>query len=111
MADRYTGQGGDPAQSRMGLELVNLRLGQHPTISHQHHARQAELLPQLLDLISYGGRIPRVTRINLDRNGTPFAIGHHSVHNNGPSLFSIPVVTKLCQRTGAAFVVAAADVV
>src|ERR1035438_9267863 len=44
------GQGGDPADARTAFQLVDLRLGEHAAIAHQHHPRQRKGGAQLLHL-------------------------------------------------------------
>lgn len=49
--NRRAGQRRDPSQPGMLFELVDLRLGQQPTISHHQHSLESEPLPQLSDLL------------------------------------------------------------
>src|SRR5437868_12768609 len=101
-ANRCALQCGDPSKAGMQLELVDLRLRQHSAISHHHHPGQSKLFSQLLDLIRYRRGVSRVSRIHLHGHRTSLAIGHHPVDDDGQTLFPIAVVSKLCERTGAA---------
>ena len=103
-ANRCALQCGDPSKAGMQLELVDLRLRQHSAISHHHHPGQSKLFSQLLDLIRYRRGVSRVSRIHLHGHRTSLAIGHHPVDDDGQTLFPIAVVSKLCERTGAALI-------
>ena len=110
-ANLVVAQDRDPAQSRMTLQMVDLRLGQQPAVPHQHHPLQTEPTPYLLHLIGHRGRIPRVAGIGLHRQGTPHRVGQHTVDHYGPVPFAVPIVAELHQGAGLAFVVTAADVI
>ena len=95
----------------MLLDLVQLRLRQHPTIPHYHYSSQAELLAHLVHLVRDRCGISGIARIDLYCYWSPLRIGQHSVDDDRQPLLSISVVTQACQRAGATLVVAARDVV
>ena len=95
----------------MLLDLVQLRLRQHPAIPHYHYSSQAELLPHLVHLVRDRCGISGIARIDLYCYWSPLRIGQHSVDDDRQPLLSISVVTQACQRAGATLVVAARDVV
>jgi hypothetical protein len=68
-------------------------------------------LAQLVHLIHHRGRIAGVATINLDRDGATFAIGHQAIDDDGQSSLAVAIMPILRQRTAAAFVITAADVI
>lgn len=95
----------------MLLQRLDLRLGQHPAVAHQHHPRQPELLPQLLHLIRHRRRIARIPGIHIHRDRTPLPVRQQSPDNDRQSLLAIPVMAVLSQGAMRAVVVTAANVV
>ena len=67
LPNRGAAQRRDPAQPRMLSQALDLRLGQQAAVAHQHHPRQPEAPPQLVDLIGQRGWVGRVARIDVDR--------------------------------------------
>ncbi|HEY6332982.1 MAG TPA: hypothetical protein VI756_26900, partial [Blastocatellia bacterium] len=57
------------------LQLVDLRLGQHPAIAHHHYSLQSKPLPQFLDL-----KLPA----RNERNTQPFAFSLFCARSRSP---------------------------
>ena len=74
-ADRAAPQRRDPAQARVFLEHINLRLREHATIADQHHPRQAEPLRERLDLVGDGLGVAGVAGIDLHGDGPAVGVG------------------------------------
>ena len=81
-SNRSAGQRGDPPHAGMLAKFVDLRLGQHAAIPHQHHPLETKALTQLLHLIAHRGRVAGVARINLHRHRTPRLVRHHPVNDD-----------------------------
>ena len=95
----------------MVLQPADLGLGQHPPVAHQDHAREAEAVLQLGDLIGDGGGIAAVARIDLDRHRAALRAGQDAVDHLGLALLAVPIVAEAHQGTGPALVIAAGHVV
>ena len=90
---------------------LDLGVGQHAAVAHQHHALQAEALAQGLDLVRHGGRVGRVAGIGLHGQRAALAVGQQAVDHDRAAAFAVAAVAEAHQRAGVAFVVAARDVV
>lgn len=94
----------------MFAELLDLGLGEHPTVTHQDEVGQAESLAELVHLIGHGRGVSGVARIDLHGYRPTCLIGEQPVEDHG-QLLSVTVMTEASQGTGLAFVVAGARVV
>ena len=79
----------------MRLEVVDLRLRQHATVTDQDHARQAEAPLELADLIRDGARISGVAGINLYGNRSAKSIGDHAIDHDRLATLTIPAMAKV----------------
>jgi ribosomal protein S15P/S13E len=110
-ANRTATKGRNPTQFRMLLERIDLCLREHAAVAHQDHSRKPEPLAKLRHLVRHRRGITRVAGIDFHGHRPALEVGQHAVDDDRPIPLAVPVVTVAGQRTRAAFVVTAADVV
>jgi len=111
-------QSGDPVEPGRLQFLGDARLGDHSAITDQHHAAQAEALPQLVDLdlerARIGGIAPGLRRgrlEHLDRDRTALFSAQDAEDDLQFMGFAVAAVAKLRQRAAAPFQIGRGHVV
>src|SRR5438445_236325 len=80
----------------MLLDLVQLRLRQHPTIPHYHYSSQAELLPHLVHLVRDRCGISGIARIALYCYRSRSRQCFDEILESSPSLRIVPRMASTC---------------
>ncbi|SAL07668.1 hypothetical protein AWB78_08681 [Caballeronia calidae] len=104
-------QCGDPLQSGVRLERIDMGLGDHATVAHQHHLVDAKALTQLPDLWHERVRVGRVALKHRNGNRHTARIGKQSIVDLQLAALAVTVVPEGGQLTGAALEVARSQVI
>ena len=111
LADRAVAQRRYPAEAGAPAQIRDAGVGEHAAVAHQHHPLQPEGAAQPLDLARQRARIGRVAGVRPHRHRAAFGIRQKAVHDHRATALAVAAVAEARQRTGAALVVAAADIV
>ena len=98
-ADRFAAQRRKPAQARPRSQLVDLGLGEHPAVSHQHHPLQTKPLAEFVHLVGHRRRIARIAGIHVQGQRATVVVGHHAVDDARQIASPIAVVAEAGQGT------------
>jgi hypothetical protein len=104
-------QCGNPLQPALGPERIDMGLGDHATVAHQHHLIDAEALAQLRDLRHERLRIGGVALKHRDGNRHAARIGKQSIVDLQLAALAVAVVAQGGQLAGAALEVARTQVI
>ena len=104
-------QGGDPVQTGRQQFLADARRREHAAVADQGDAGDAEALADAVHLPSQRGRIGRVAREHLDRQGAAGGRAQQPEHDLLLALLAVAVVAEGGQRAEPTLEVAGADVV
>ncbi len=98
-SDHAAFQRGNPAEIGMLAQGINMGLGDHSTIAHQHHPGQRELLLQPPHLGHQGLRVGDIARMHRDGYRSTQTIAQQAKVQLELAPLAVPTVTELGQCT------------
>ena len=102
-ADGRPAQRADPIEPGRRDLFADSRLGQHPTVTDQHHPRESEALAQLRDLRPHRARVGGVAGKHLHRHRTAVARAQQPELDLQLASLAVARVTALGQRADPSF--------
>ena len=93
----------DPVQPRWFDLVADACLGQHAAVADQHHPKQSETAPELVDLHAHGGRVGGVAVEHLDRHRTPLGVAQQAELDLQLAALGVARMTVFGQRAAAPF--------